>query len=182
MDFLSKNSFRSIFLYFFIVFQSCSSLKPGSTNSGSSLYTSFFVGEKGTQYFIKPIKFKSNDSDNEMMLDITFRYKDSLHTDATLNYSVINQEIIKNIDSIVIANPTNKISCKHNKRLYNERKKNNYFSRFSTNTPSAKLKKVFANSNWTITTYYNNKKRSYLPTKKSKKSITTLNEYLFVIF
>src|SRR5690554_5427078 len=51
---------------------SCYSIKPGATQSGGKLYESFYLGEEGRQYFIKPLKFSGSDG-RYIMIDFTFR-------------------------------------------------------------------------------------------------------------
>ena len=44
----------SIFLY------GCLGVKNSTKNSGKNLFETFFVGNEGIQYFIKPLTFKDN--------------------------------------------------------------------------------------------------------------------------
>ena len=56
----------------------CSGLKQ----SGSNLYTSFYVGEKGTQYFIKPLYFSNKESE-KLNTDFTFRFQNTINKSDT---------------------------------------------------------------------------------------------------
>ncbi len=61
-----------------------SSIKKGS----SKLFETFYLGEKGTQYFVKPLYFENDKK--KMSVDFTFLYNDKINrTDsATVNFSV----------------------------------------------------------------------------------------------
>lgn len=161
---------RTAFIFsFLLVLSSCLSVKPGATKSGKKYYETFFVGEEGSQYFIKPFTFENSKLKEEVHLDLTFRYKNKINSNATINYSLFINEIIKEVDSISIVSSNIIIKSTENKLLFNERVKTNFKSRFSTEAPLSSLKQLFENENWEIQVYANNKIHVFRTTKKPER-------------
>src|SRR5690606_7037547 len=95
---MEKHFFKNIpvFCMLLLLLSSCFSVKPGTSRSARNLYQNFFIGEEGSQYFIKPIAFE-NDEKEKLQLDITFRYKDEVKDSATVNFSIVTKELNKTI-------------------------------------------------------------------------------------
>ena len=89
------------------------------------LFETFFLGDQGTQYFIKPLSFKDN-SNNYLEMDITFRYLNKIQDSATINFSIYNKALIQAIDSLSIGNHSYSVTTKEIKYLFSERSKNFY--------------------------------------------------------
>jgi len=185
MYFLKTSILFSLFLCVFLLLISCGGIKPGGGKSGKILYETFYVGEQGMQYFIKPLVFESKDS--ELLLDITFRYKDKVQDSATLNFSVKGKDLIKQIDTFIISTTTNdsifSVQSDKIEYMFAERKKDEYVSRFSTKMPLIEIQKLFKNSTWKATI-----KSKEIPTKQyvsissTQKKIQKLNQSIFFIF
>ncbi|RYM34955.1 hypothetical protein ERX46_06165 [Brumimicrobium glaciale] len=161
---------------------SCMSIKPGSSKSGKKYYESFYVGEGGTQYFIKPISFEKEKGKDEVFLDFTFRYRDNMNSNAVINYSVQIDEIIREVDSLVIINASNSMTSSVNKLLFNTREGDGFQSRYSTEVPLKKLKDLFGNNEWAVKVYATGKEHIFYPSNKSKKKIKILNDNVFILF
>ncbi|PWH82256.1 hypothetical protein DIT68_14220 [Brumimicrobium oceani] len=161
---------------------SCSGIKPGATKSGKKYYETFFVGEEGTQFFVKPFIFENRKLNEEAHLDFTFRYKDNLNSNARINYSLYVNEIIRTVDSMNITTPIINITNTENTLLFNERTKNNFKSRFSTEVPMRSLKKLFENDDWEIHVYAQGKKHTFYSSNKTNKKVEALNHNVFVLF
>ena len=175
--------FSSIFLFFFLI--SCGGIKLAGGKSGKSLYETFYVGEEGMQYFIKPLNFKNEKS--KLLLDITFRHKDEVQDSATLNFSIKGQRLIKQIDKLTLFastdNATFSVSSHNVEYIFAERDKKEFVSRFSTKVPLIELKELFEKSNWKInikTEEISN--QEYHSTSSTQKKIQTLNQNIFFIF
>ncbi len=162
-----------------ITFISCSGIKPSTTKSGKKLYETFFVGEEGTQYFIKPLTFYNN-SNEELKIDLTFRDKSKTKDITTINLSFISKSVFKEIDSIIINNNnSSSISSKNIKHLFSERSKEQYKNRFSSNTRLSDIKELFKDNDWTISIYKKDILEKFTVSKSSKKNIPKLNYEIF---
>lgn len=183
--FYKKTSFYLIrscfFLSILFIIPSCMGVKPGATKSGGKSYETFFVGEEGTQYFIKPLKL-STDSNEYLELDITFRYKNEVKGLSTLNISFITNEKLNSIDSLEINNGDTSIFVKKISHLFTERDKNMYSCRFSSEVDLIDLKTLFEKSDWKVSPYRNGLSTNYMATKSTTKAITTLNYDIFDLF
>jgi hypothetical protein len=81
----------------------CGGMKPGGASAGNKLYETFFVGEEGSQYFIKPLEFK-NEKKEKVVMDFTLRYKDDIKDSALVNFTIISEDNIKSVDQILLEN------------------------------------------------------------------------------
>lgn len=151
---------------------SCSSIKPkGATKTGKKLFETFYLGEKGTQYFIKPIKFI--DTNEELLMDFTVRENSET---AYINYSIVENTQTKDISTVEITASNAKATLVNHKKLYSERKKEFIVSRFSSEVSKKELKAIFSSQNWSISI---NGLRSFKPTKRSEKVISNMNAHIF---
>lgn len=171
---------RGIAFGILIVFSSCLSIKPGAAKSGKKLYETFFVGEDGTQYFIKPLIF-INDINENLELDITFRYKNEIKDSAIVNVSFLSKEIFKHADSLKINHDSSATVFKEIKYMFSERKKEEYNSRFSTKGSLFDIKKLFNSNNWNIIIYKNGSFNKYITPKATKKKIDKLKYEIFML-
>jgi len=180
---MRSSNLQKIFFVLGIVISlsGCIGMKPSGVKSGKNLYETFFVGEEGTQYFIKPIVFNSENK-NRLFVDFTFRYKDKIKDSAFVNMSFFNTEIIKNIDSLKITNSSVSIVLKNIKSLFAERSQKEYKSRFSTKGSLADLNKLFDKNNWIITAFKHNNSTNYTTPKSTKMKIDKLDAGVFMLF
>jgi hypothetical protein len=183
MSFIKKTILSSLTICICALLFSCGGMKPGGGKSGKSLYETFYVGEEGIQYFIKPLAFK--DDDSELLLDITFRHKDRVQDSATLNFSIRGSELIKQIDTLILSNSqlSSSITASNIEYLFAERTKRGYTSRFSTKLDLIHLEKLFENSDWTLNTDSKEiLRKRYISTSSTKKNIEKLNQNIFFLF
>lgn len=164
-----------------VIFSSCFSVKPGATKSGGKLYETFFVGEEGTQYFIKPLKF-TNEHSEFLKLDITCRYKTEIKDSAIVNISFLSNELFKSIDSLKIYNGEHATLINELNLLFAERSKDMYSIRFSTKVNLADIKILFSRNDWGLIPYRNGESSLYTPQKATKKKIDKLNYEVFELF
>jgi len=161
-----------------LIFSSCFTVKPSTVKSGKKLFETFYVGEEGIQYFIKPLTYK-NDIGEELKLDITFRYKDEIKDSAIMNISLLGNENNKNLRRIEISDTQNHIIIKDIKHLFTESNKKIVKCRFSMKCPLYKLTNMFINNDWGITVYRQENHSKYTATKKTKKTINKLRDVIF---
>jgi len=171
-----------IVLSFFILLTGCLSIKPSGVRSGKNLFESFFVGEEGTQYFIKPLVFLNIQNKEEIRLDFIFRYKNVIKDSVIVNFSLVGNNIYKNFDSLSLSNKTHKIKSKSINLLFNEKKSKLFYSRFSTKFSFLEFNRMFDNNDWTILVYKDKASVTYVSDKKSKRAIKKLQEKLFILF
>jgi len=164
-----------------LLLSSCLSIKPSTTKSGKNYLETFFVGEEGTQYFIKPILFIDEKSSENLILDITFRYRNEIKDSATVNFSIKSSTLYKTIDSLDISNKDNKIESDQLVLLFNEKSKTGFTSRYSTRFRLNEIKEIFNNDTWEITIYNQNKVTKYKPHKKTTRAINAVRDRVFVL-
>lgn len=172
---------RLFVLGIIILMSGCLSIKPGGVKSGKNLYETFFVGDEGTQYFIKPLTFK-DETKNRLIIDFTFRYKDQIKDSAFVNISLLNTKIYRNIDSLKISNDVVSMVFKNIKYLFAERSKKEYNSRFSTKGYLVDINKLFDKNNWIIVVYKQNNSSKYNTPEETKKKIDKLKYVIFMLF
>ena len=161
-----------------LIFGSCLSVKPGTTKSGAgSLYETFFVGSDGTQYFINPLKFTGNNKD-ELLVDFTFRYKDQVKDSVTCNFSIVSDEKIKKLDEALLVAGEMSVKLEKITLLFNEKKGNQFVSRFSGRLLQADFNQLFNVGYFTVAIG----QAVYKPSSQTQKSIKKLNDKLFVLF
>jgi hypothetical protein len=178
---------KTTFGYFFIVcfsltfFLSCYSVKHAGSKSGKRLYETFFVGEEGTQYFIKPLSF-INKTAEELKLDITFRYKNVVKDSATVNITFHAKNNLKSLDSLKITNMVFNTTISEMKYLFSERNSDMYNCRFSSKVPLADAEKLFENNQWIITQYNDHIVTKYMPSPSTNEAIGKLDYEIFSLF
>lgn len=167
---LIKYGLTASILLFLI--NSCSILKP----SGNKLYESFYIGERGTQYFIKPLKL-DNPSPEEMIIDMTFRYNQNISDEdsASINFTITTNSLVRAIDSLYFRNGEVFFNAAEPNRLFMEREGKQYLSRFSTRTTLDQLIKLFQSPRWEIEVFHDETSSCFGPTKAATRKIESLN-------
>jgi len=167
---------------FFVLLTGCFTLKPGSVKSSKNLIETFYVGEDGTQYHIKPLTFTDSQNKEKIHLDFTFRYKNEVKDSVIINFSLLSSTIFKSIDSFSLSNTTTKTISKDIRLMFNEKRKDLFVSRFSTKISLVDFNKMFENTDWTIIVTNKDICNTYVSEKSTRKKITKLKEEIFVFF
>lgn len=166
-----------------LLLMSCGSVRPGAVKSARNLYETFYVGEDGTQYFIKPLKFEHpGDVGSTLLLDLTFRYRDEVRDTATLNFTIEDERLYRSVDEITISHPGFSARCSDTDLLYTQRSGDGFASRFSARMPMADLVKVFTSSDWTLQVRTGDMNKSFLPVSKTERAVIRLQDGVFVVF
>jgi len=171
----------SIAILLSFLFYGCLSVKPTTTKSGKNYFETFYVGEAGTQYFIKPLLFENNESNKDLFVDITFRYKKEIKDSAILNFSIKSPTLYKSIDSLAISNRIMDIKSDNVDFLFSEKTKKGFVSRFTTKIALDGVKEMFNNDEWDFTLYNKNQTVKYASNKKTNKAINTLKDKVFIL-
>lgn len=164
-----------------LMFSGCLSIKPSTTKSGKNYFETFYVGEEGTQYFIKPILFKDEKSNESLVLDITFRYRNEIKDSAIVNISIKSSIMYKTIDNLKFSNKDIEIISNKVELLFNEKNKTGFTSRYSTKLSVKEIEEMFNNDVWEMTVYNQSKITRYEPQRKAIRAINTVREKVFVL-
>lgn len=159
---------------------SCVGLKPSTSPSSGKLLETFFTGDEGTQYFIKPLVFK-NDQKELIMLDLTFRYKDEIEDSALLRLSLYTNELQKNLTAVTFGNGASQFSSSQIELMFSERTKHHLHSRFSLKMPLADVQSLFSESNWQLEIVSGKQQYQFTANSKTKKNISKLYHSVFSI-
>lgn len=185
---LQRKSYRHITRFTLIfaaifAFSQCSVMNTNSSGKASrGLFTSFFVGDDGTQYFIKPLEFDGVEGGDELLIDFTFRHRDEVTGDARLNTSLLTPDLVKEIDSVKFRNTAHTVVTKTSELMFNQRQNSNIESRHEVYLPLADMNQLFGNPDWEIIFYYSGKQRSFKADKRTRKKINALNHDIFELF
>lgn len=174
----------TIFFSFVILltFSSClSGIRLGASKTGVNLYETFYVGEQGTQYYVKPLSFSGENSE-ELSLDMTFRYKDQIKDSVVVNFSVFSDKVLKKIDSFVLRNAQNSVQSTDVSLLFNSKQKKKVQSRFVVQLPLEEVYQLFQEENWIVEIQSDNNKIVFVSSGKASKSVRKLNDVVFSLF
>ena len=173
----------TIGLFAVFAFSQCSVMNTNSSGKASrGLFTSFFVGDDGTQYFIKPLEFNGVDGGDELLIDFTFRYRDEISGDTRLNTSLLTADLVKDLDSVKFSNDKYTAVTKNSDLMFNQRQNKNIESRHEVYLPLADMKNIFDNPEWEIVFFYAGKQRTFVADKRTRKKIEALNHDIFELF
>lgn len=170
-----------LFIIISFFFFSCISLKSSKSSIGKKNYESFYVGEDGNQFFIKPVYFKNSQSNELILVDFTFRFKNEIKDSAVINFSIIGPNIYKNIERLLLSNTVMSIKTSTVNCLFHEKKGGDYISRFTAKVPLSELKEVYNDNEWIFDVTSKQIEVKFIPTNKTKKAIKNLKENVFVI-
>lgn len=177
---------KTIYIFFYIililtVLQSCLGIKPGAMRSGKKLFTTFFVGEDGTQYFIKPILLSNNDR-SELLIDVTFRYKNQIKDSAIFTFSLNDNIMYKMLDKITINSKNDKIIIENFDFLFVEKYRKEYKSRYTFKISLSDLVKIFKYEELKLEIENEGIKKEFISNSKTKKKIKKINDDIFSLF
>jgi len=166
-----------------ITFNSCLGVRPAASAGSKKYFESYYAGDEGNQYFIKPLALVSEYKEAKATLDISFRSKESLQGTAQVNFSVYMPEAVHSLTRAYLYVNNTEFELSDIKLLFVEREKNNFQSRFSTTIPAEKLKSIFNTSDWQLVIIKEKGKTYKFDTaSSSKKRIEAINTNLFTIF
>ncbi len=163
------------------MFTGCLSIKPASIRTGKTDVASFYTGEEGTQYFIKPARFSSAEKHKQISIDFTFRYKPTAIPDSVImNFSMVAPAIYHRIDRLVISNTGASAEACSVELLFHENHKKQFVSRFTSKISFTDFKAVFAyGDDWVLNVYTTEQPVLYQPNKKTRKTVIKLQDSLF---
>lgn len=168
-----------LFTIILLVFNSCFSVKPQSTKSGRNLYETFYVGEEGSQYFIKPLKFDDLSNKTHLFVDFTFRYKDQVKDSATVNFSIFSEAAVRELKSVIFLNKeieeeTNKVNL-----IFFQKKKEFVESRYTVRLPLKRIIRLFAENDFKIKVINATKEYQFEASSGTKKDLGKIKDNVF---
>ena len=180
---MEKRFIYVLFLFISLFVSSCAlTVKPAATKSAKAYYESFFVGEFGTQYFIKPIEFNAENGNENLFVDFTFRYKNELKDSTIINFSIEGEDVIRSVSEIIFTNAVSSVLVKNISLLFNEKKDKKLISRFSAKCSTQEMVDIFDDPGVSVTINTNNSSNPFLSSKKSQKTIRSLRDNLYILF
>lgn len=155
---------------------------PHMARAGKKLFETYYLGDRGTMYFIKPLYFESVPGGKQLSLDLTIKYRDLAKDSATLNLSTFDKEVHKGMDSLRIDNGGTVVVLNRITPLFTEKKGKNFECRLSMQLPLAQLKALFEQKHWTITVFRAGTSVTYSDAGKTSVKIDQLRQNVFAIF
>lgn len=180
---MSKHTFlNGLIMVTALCLTGCFNMKPaGERGSGKSLYEAFYIGDEGTQYFIKPLAFESPD-ESEILLDMTFKHKDEVRDSAIVNMSIILMEVVRDLETVTISNSSTNVVVDQLEFMFSERKKKHYVNRYSCKMPLSRVVKLFEDNTWSVTITHGGSQTSFMGTRSARKKIEKLDYQIFDLF
>jgi hypothetical protein len=170
-------------LLLFFLLGSCMGVKHGGGQKGGKrLFETFYVGDEGTQYFIKPLELRNDNGEQEALLDFTFRYKDQVKDSVTINISFLNKAPVKKIDSCRLENGKIKLSLQSLKYMFLELQGKKYNLRYSSRAALADVYKLFQDKSWTLHTYVSQQDNKYSCSSSTQKKVEKIYHHIFSLF
>jgi len=167
---------RILALIGIIALVSCGTARTG-------LFETFFVGDEGTQYFIKPFPVQGHKHKGVLENDFTFRYKGSNDADVQYNFTVVDKRVFKEIDSVVLSGSGHRVLIRNPRLLFNEKSKKDFRSRFQSRLSLSDLERLFNSDNgFTAEVFTPRTTVSFTPSGKTIKKVKVVNNDLFVLF
>ncbi len=167
---------RSLLMMALVITTSCISNKK--------YFETFFVGNDGIQYFIKPIECESLDGD-KLIFDVVLRVKNSFQNQdsATLNFTILSVD--KNLpesQQIIWINKNDTVSVHNVKFMFKERYKKIYSYRLTSKISNTDLKKCFTDTDYLPALIGNPQNPKLLKYQKSAlKSIQKISEQIMSV-
>lgn len=178
---MNKALIKCLYLSSIILLVSCFAVKPTTSKYGGKHYETFFVGDEGTQYFIKPISFENRQSNEKLICDITFRYNTQLIDSAVINFSVVGPKIYKSMDMLLISSGSGTVKSDDVRYLFSEPSGDGYSSRFSSKIAMTDLFPVINTESWHTEILHKEVKTAFMPVSKTLKVQKELHDRLLVI-
>jgi hypothetical protein len=150
----------------------CSSFKGSAALHAQQYYSTFFVNDSTTQYFIKPVEYTKEKL--QVSIDYTFRKVNDGFSEVTTNFTLSDSKLAQ-LESLYIKTDTNKIIPGNVNELYRKRTKNIYIYRFTSKIEFKDLQNIFKSSTTNISV--NGSK--LFPNGKSSKKIANIQSKLF---
>lgn len=156
----------------------CFGVKPTGTQKRSSLYETFFVGEEGMQYFIKPLEFVSEEkNDEKMRMDFTFRHAGEASADGrvTVNLSLYSLQRISGGQDFSLQSGEKSVGLQDCRMLFQEKKKNYFHVRYTATIGMEEFIALFQKNDWRASCREEGKEKHFIASGKTQKQIKRID-------
>lgn len=121
--------------------------KPAASKGFGSHYEIFPLGDAGTQYFIKPLRFQARQG-NELKADITFRHPAPASGQATLNVTLKSPVSLPLPERLAISNSRETLELQAIKPLFTQAGKQYVEHRYTSLVDLPELLRLFEDPDW----------------------------------
>ena len=180
MPSFSLQFFKYLLISSILMMGGCLTVKPSTKKGRGKLYESFYVGEEGLQYFVKPLTFESQDG-TQLLMDISFRHKADFVDSAIVNFSLFGEKLSKQVESVEVKSGSGIFTLTNAQLLFVEKEKGMIESRFTSKANPDNLSQTFSNGSWQIKVNSPKGEDVFLPINSSRKAIAILSENVFSI-
>lgn len=159
----------------------CGGVKPATGGKATRYFTTFYTGaETGTQYFIKPLSFRAEDG-AELTLDVTFREGRFAQDSATLNYTVVANTQLPDRLPLAGKGKSNFVTTDID-RLFQERLKQQYSSRYTSHIPNPDFLGVFNDPDLLLVASIGGREITFRPTTKTANALAEIRYSLLSLY
>lgn len=130
-----------------LTLSSCMAYKPAASKGFGSHYEIFPLGDAGTQYFIKPLRFQARRGYG-LQADITFRHLTPTSGLATLNFTLKSPEAMLPPERLAISNGRHTLELQAIKPLFTQAGKQYVEHRYTSTVDLPELLRLFENPDW----------------------------------
>lgn len=159
-----------------LLLTSCGGIKvAGGGSNVSKLYEVFYIQNGVTQYFVKPLKFKSNSV--KFTADFTLRSDVTPEKNIVCNFSLYSPEPIKSVEKVSVTTGQSTMELFDLEKVFIEKQKNSYHVRYTS-----KMKfSDFSALTKTNSSAFNVDNAIFESPKKVVKKLNKVDEYVIDI-
>lgn len=179
--------FSNILSFFFLIslLTACGGIRPASGSSSDKNFETFYTGQQsGTQYFVKPLEFKTENNEY-LFVDITFRDGNFKKDSATINYTYLIEAPLQERETLNAIDKESSVgffTAQNPSRLFQERDKDNFRSRFTGKVENTEMLAAFTSPNLNFTLTVSENTLFFTPTAKTERQLKELNDRLFSLY
>jgi hypothetical protein len=157
---------------------------PVAAQEFSSKYmATFFVGDSGTQYFIKPLRFDGQQYHGYLTIDFTFRHLSSNEVPVVAKFSFIKPQAVQDLDSLVIKTPKANLVLRNPATLFvSPYKIQKVHSRYTSTVLLPELLKVTGDDWWIIDAWSKGEYIRYVSSNRAKKALRKISRQFKPVF
>lgn len=148
-----------------------------SSGAARRLYISFYAADRGVIYFIKALPVAGENASGDV--DFTFNHAGQIADSARINFSLTTPALVRQVDSLTMANGRTSVTVVNPALLFTERPKQGFLSRFAGSAPAGMLPSLFQQPEWRITVYHPGGQIELMSPSKTQRKIRSLDHYLF---
>lgn len=154
-------------------------MRMGKGTPPAKYVETFFKGEGELLYFIKPFKWKGQDTKGKLEMDMTYHYKPDSVADFVVNFSFGTEEPVKKIESAGFNLSKEAFEGRSMDKIYVEPGKKGYKNRHTFEIGFEEMRSVFDAEAPEFTIGYKGKKRKFAPKGNWKKLRQRIKTYVF---